>query len=51
MGKRVVARGEKLVGEVAVEENFCSGIEEAQEGDGRGELVDEDDIGGGQAWV
>lgn len=47
VGERVVARGKELVGEVAVEEDFRGGIEDAQDGDGRGELVDEDDVGGG----
>lgn len=45
------ARGEQLVGEVAVEEDLCGGVEEAEEGDGDGELVDEDYVWGGDAGV
>jgi len=51
VGERVVAWGEELVREVAVEEDFCGGIEEAQKRDGRGELVDEDDVWGREARV
>ena len=29
VGERIVARGEELVREVTVEEDFCSGVEEA----------------------